>query len=134
MHTDGIADLLTRIRNGQIAKHPSARVLKSKSNERFLKVLQSEGFIGAVEEVDSKKNPNFKEFKVGLKYFSNGAPVINTLKKISTPGRKVYVGVSDLNPVHNNLGISLVSTSKGIMSDREARKANIGGELLALIS
>lgn len=130
MITDPIADLLTRIRNAQVAGHHTARIRKSKMAERVLKVLQAEGFIGAIETRDE----GFGEYEVNLKYYSEGEPAIRMAKRHSTPGCRKYVGSSDVPRVESGLGIAVLSTSQGVISDREARKQGIGGEVLALIS
>jgi len=132
MVTDPIADLLTRIRNGQRAGHKSARVEASTLNERILKVLKEEGFIAYYERKPGR-NSKFEQFDVGLKYFSTGQPLITRAERVSKPGRRVYAKVRSLPKVDSGLGISIVSTPEGVMSDRKARKLSIGGEVLALI-
>jgi len=133
MINDPIADLLTRIRNGQIASHKSVRVRSSKMAERILNVLKEEGFIDSFSTKRDKKD-KFDEIEVILRYGSNGESVLQHLKRISSPGRRVYATSDSIPTVHAGLGICLVSTSQGVMSDREARKRKIGGELLASIS
>jgi small subunit ribosomal protein S8 len=133
MITDPIADLFTRIRNAQKAGHPAVRVRCSKVSERILAVLKEEGFVA---DFDRRKDRDdkFDEYEVALKYFQNGEPAISSVRRISTPGRRVYSRADKLSRVQSGLGISLVSTSQGILSDREARKRKIGGELLAFVS
>lgn len=124
---DPIGDLITRIRNAQMRKHQSMTVPASKLRGRVLDVLMDEGYIRGYSrvELDGRK----PEFEVELKYF-DGAPVITNIKRVSKPGRRVYSSVSDLPSVRNGLGISVVSTPKGVMSDTAARAANVGGEVL----
>lgn len=124
---DPIGDLITRIRNAQMRKHQSMTVPASKLRGRVLDVLTDEGYIRGYSrvELDGRK----PEFEVELKYF-DGAPVITNIKRVSKPGRRVYSSVSDLPSVRNGLGISVVSTPKGVMSDTAARAANVGGEVL----
>ncbi|MCB2114564.1 MAG: 30S ribosomal protein S8 [Parvularculaceae bacterium] len=124
---DPIGDLITRIRNAQMRKHSSLTVPASKLRGRVLDVLADEGYIRGYSRVDQEgRKP---EFDVELKYFE-GAPVITNIKRVSKPGRRVYSSVSDLPSVRNGLGISVVSTPKGVMSDTAARAANVGGEVL----
>jgi len=131
MVTDQIADLLTRIRNAQIAKHPTLRVPASKEKLRILKLLQVEGFI---EKVSEEKSESGKaELGVVLKYDRYGAPVINEIKRISSPGRRTYVGSENIPKVRGGLGVVLVSTSKGVLTDRDARKEGVGGELICSV-
>lgn len=133
MVTDSIADLLTRIRNGQRAGHKMVKVSSSKMTIRILDVLKEEGFIGSYK-VSAPADDTFETLDVHLKYYSSGAPVIGAAKRISTSGKRIYRSSEDLPKVHSGLGISIVSTSQGVMSDREARKRKIGGEVLAQIS
>ncbi len=141
MYTDSIADLLTRIRNAQRIGQQVTRVPVSKMAARLLQVLKIEGFIASFEEKPAlpksgakKGQTAFNEYEVSLKYFSNGDPAISMARRVSTSGRRFYTGSSDLPSVKSRLGISIVSTSQGVMSDKEARKKKIGGEVLALIS
>lgn len=124
---DPIGDLITRIRNAQLRKHSSLTVPASKLRGRVLDVLADEGYIRGYSRVE---HDGMKpEFEIELKYFE-GAPVITNIKRVSKPGRRVYSSVSDLPSVRNGLGISVVSTPKGVMSDAAARAANVGGEVL----
>lgn len=132
MVTDPIADLLTRIRNAQRAGHKSVRVEASKMNDRVLRVLKDEGFIAYFETKPGRKQ-NVNEVEVGLKYFKSGEPLIKLAERVSKPGRRVYAKVKGLPKVDSGLGISIVSTPEGVMSDRKARIRAIGGEVLALI-
>jgi small subunit ribosomal protein S8 len=132
MLTDSIADLLTRIRNAQSAGHKMVSVSSSKMATRILDVLKDEGFIASYK-VAKKEGAKFEMIDVHLKYFSSGAPVIGSAKRVSTSGKRVYSASEDLPKIHSGLGISIVSTSQGVMSDREARKRKIGGEVLAQI-
>lgn len=133
MKTDSVADALTRVRNAQRAGHKSVRVRKSELVGRVLEVLKTEGFI---DHIDVKKDAEnkFDEYEVFLKYYSTGQPAMNILRRVSRPGKRVYSGTTDLPHVEHGLGISIVSTSQGVMSDREARRRKIGGEVLAVIS
>ena len=133
MITDPIADVLTRIRNAQSAGHRSVRIRSSKAAKGVLDVLQSEGFIGYIEQ---KKDAEGKwdEFEAGLKYYSNGKPGIKQARRMSRPGRRLYSGVGDIPKVECGLGVAIISTSNGIISDREARRQNVGGEVLAFVS
>ncbi len=124
---DPIGDLITRIRNAQMRRHDSMTVPASKLRGWVLDVLTDEGYIRGYARVE--KEGRKPEFEVELKYF-DGAPVISNIKRVSKPGRRVYSSVSDLPSVRNGLGISVVSTPKGVMSDAAARVANVGGEVL----
>ncbi|HMO18116.1 MAG TPA: 30S ribosomal protein S8 [Oligoflexia bacterium] len=131
MVTDQIADLLTRIRNAQKVGHPFVKVPASKTKERILQLLEREGFVA---KVTSEKDDNDKPvLKVGLKYDSAGGPVIRDLKRISSPGKRQYVPCSDIPKVRGGLGLVVVSTSRGMLSDREARKEGVGGELVCSV-
>lgn len=133
MINDPIADLLTRVRNGQRAGHRSVRVRHSKMAVRILNVLKDEGFVDYFEDKKNEES-GFNEIVVGLKYDSNGAPLIESLRRESRCGRRKYVGAADVPQVHCGLGIAILSTSQGVMSDRQARQKSIGGELLATVS
>ena len=124
---DPIGDLITRIRNAQMRRHSSLDVPASKLRGWVLDVLADEGYIRGYARVE--KNGEKPAFEVELKYFE-GAPVIQNIKRVSKPGRRVYSSVGDLPSVRNGLGISIVSTPKGVMSDAAARDANVGGEVL----
>lgn len=127
---DPLGDLLTRIRNGQRSGKTSVRSPASKHRADVLEVLKREGYIRGYErrEFDDGKS----ELEVELKY-SDGAPVIREISRISKPGRRVYSSIKDLPRVYNGLGISILSTPRGVMSDSEARAANVGGEVLCKV-
>ncbi len=130
MVNDTLADLLTRIRNAQRAYHRTVVVPVSKMGKSVLETLKKEGYIDSFE---SEKTGTFPEYKVFLKYDEEGEPLIASLKRISSPGRRIYSRVKKLPKVNSGLGVCLVSTSQGVMTDREARKLGIGGEVLATI-
>ena len=132
MTTDLIADALTRIRNAQSAHHKSVRVLKSKAAKLALEVLKKEGFVQGYTEKTDEQSP-FGGYEVALKYYSSGEPLISQARRVSKPGKRVYTAAEDLPKVFSGLGISIVSTSQGVMSDREARKRGIGGEVWASV-
>ena len=128
--TDPIADMLTRIRNGQKARKVSVTMPASKSKEAIAQVLQEEGYItGYATDGEGAA----KELTVELKYFE-GAPVIERIERASRPGLRVYRGKDKLPRVLGGLGVAIVSTSAGVMSDREAREKGIGGEVLCIVS
>ena len=127
--TDPIGDLLTRIRNGQRANKAVIETPASKLRARVLEVLQREGYIRGYEIDENEGKPLFR---IELKYH-DGAPVIRSITRVSKPGRRVYSSVSELPRVQNGLGISIVSTPKGVLSDAEARDANVGGEVLCTV-
>ena len=128
--TDPIGDMLTRIRNGLQARKSVVASPASKSRQRVLDVLEREGYIRGYSRVESDGNK--AELSIELKY-QEGEPVIRTLNRVSKPGRRVYSSVTDLPRVHNGLGISIVSTPKGVLSDAEAREGNVGGEVLCTV-
>ena len=124
---DPVGDLITRIRNAQMRRHSTMNVPASKLRGWVLDVLEAEGYIRGYSRVEKDgEKPNFE---VELKDYE-GAPVIQKIKRVSKPGRRVYSSVRDLGSVRNGLGISIVSTPKGVMSDAAARDANVGGEVL----
>ena len=127
---DPLGDMLTRIRNAAMRSKSTVRSPSSKLRIRVLDVLQDEGFIRGYEVIDSgDKKP---QVEISLKYHE-GEPVIRELKRVSTPGRRYYTGVGTIPQVRNGLGVSIVSTSKGVMSDAKARAANVGGEVLCTV-
>lgn len=128
---DTIADMLTRLRNGQSATKQSVTMMASKLKVSILKVMQDEGFINGYEVVDGDNNK--KSLVVDLKYKDN-KPVIELLKRVSRPGLRVYVPSDELPKVYGGLGVAIVSTSKGVMTDREARRLGLGGELLCYVA
>ena len=128
--TDPIADMLTRIRNANSAKHKTVDVPASKMKTAIAEILFREGYIKSFEVIS---NENQGIIRITLKYDEKGTRVIDGIKRISKPGLRVYASKEELPRVLNGLGIALISTSKGIMTDREARKENLGGEVLAYI-
>ena len=124
-----ISDMLTRIRNAQMRGKSKVETPASKLRVRVLEVLQSEGYIRGFAEVekDGKKN-----IEIELKYY-DGSPVISEIKRVSKPGRRVYSSIKDLALVQNGLGISILSTPKGVVSDNVAREENVGGEVLCRV-
>ena len=129
MITDPIGDLLTRIRNGQLRRTSKIRSPNSRLRVRLLDVLQEEGFIRGYAEVEVKGQ---RELEIELKYHE-GQPVIRELKRVSTPGRRVYSSVKDLKPHRSGLGVSIISTPQGLMTDTAAREKNVGGEVLCQV-
>ena len=125
--TDPLGDMLTRIRNGQRAKKDSVLSPASKLRANVLEVLQREGYIRGYSADDSGKHP---ALRIELKYFE-GEPAIKHVARVSKPGRRVYAGSKELPVVRNGLGITIVSTPKGVLSDAEARNENVGGEVRA---
>ena len=129
--TDPIADMLTRIRNASSAKHSTVDVPASNMKLSIAKILLDEGYIKAFEEIKSENNQGI--IRITLKYTEKGKKVIDGLKRISKPGLRVYASKDELPRVLNGLGIALISTSKGIKTDKQAREENLGGEVLAYI-
>lgn len=130
MVNDPIGDMIARIRNAAQRRRSKVSTPASKMRERVLEVLKSEGYIRGFELV--QKPGAFPEFEVELKYF-DGEPVIVEISRVSKPGRRVYSSIVDLKPVKNGLGISILSTPKGVMSDTAAREAHVGGEVLCRV-
>ncbi|WP_300518926.1 30S ribosomal protein S8 [Aliiroseovarius sp.] len=127
---DPIGDMLTRIRNSQLRGKSTVSTPASKLRAWVLDVLADEGYIRGYEKgTDERGHPTLE---IGLKYFE-GTPVIRELKRVSTPGRRVYMGVKDIPVVRQGLGVSIVSTPKGVMSDANARSQNVGGEVLCTV-
>ena len=129
--TDPIGDLLTRIRNGQLRGTAKIKSPNSRLRIRLLDVLQQEGYIRGYAEVEFKDSGR-KELEIELKYHE-GRPVISELKRVSTPGRRVYASVKELKPHRQGLGVSIVSTPQGVMTDSNAREKNVGGEVLCQV-
>ena len=127
---DPIADMLTRIRNAQVARHDSVTIPASNTKKAIAKILLDEGYIKSVDYIDDGLQG---QIKVVLKYAEGKQSVIKGLKRISTPGLRVYARSEDLPKVLGGLGIAIVSTNRGIMTDRAARKENIGGEVLCYV-
>ena len=128
--TDPIGDLLARIRNGQLRGLAKIKSPNSRLRIRVLDVLQAEGFIRGYAEMEFKSGG--REIEIELKYHE-GRPVIRELKRVSTPGRRVYAGVEELKPHRQGLGLSIVSTPQGVMTDATAREKNVGGEVLCQV-
>ncbi len=130
MVNDPIGDMIARIRNAAMRKRSTVLTPASRMRERVLDVLQAEGYIRGFSVV--QQPGAFPQFEVELKYF-DGEPVIAEISRVSKPGRRVYSSIADLKPVKNGLGISILSTPKGVMSDTAARNANVGGEVLCQV-
>ena len=127
---DPLGDMLTRIRNAQLRRRPKVVTPASSIRGRVLDVLQEEGYIRGYARVEQKGG--LPTFEIELKYY-NGQPAIREIKRVSTPGRRVYSPVRDLPTVANGLGVAILSTPKGVMSDSKAREENVGGEILCSI-
>ena len=127
MMTDPIADMLTRIRNAVRVERPNVEMPLSKVKRGLAEVLKREGYIWDFAEVEVEK---FPQLRLELKYGPNGERVIRHIRRISKPGRRIYNRATELRPILNGLGISIISTSRGVISDREARQRNLGGEVL----
>ena len=131
MHiTDPIADMLTRIRNANSAKHETVDIPASNMKKAIAQILLDEGYIASYKVIEDDKQG---VIRVTLKYSENKSQVITGLRRVSKPGLRIYSNVEDMPKVMKGLGIAIVSTSKGIMTDREARKQNVGGEVLAFV-
>ena len=128
--SDPLGDMLTRIRNGQLRKKDSVMMPASRFRGNVLDVLHREGYIRGFKKIDLENQKN--NFQIELKYV-DGEPVIKEISRISTPGRRVYSKINDLPRNFDGLGISILSTSKGVLSDSEARSENVGGEILCKV-
>jgi len=128
--TDSIADLLTRIRNASAAKHPTVDVPASKMKKAITQILIDEGYVKGYQLIEDGKQGIIR---ITLRYGENNTEIITGLRRVSKPGLRIYSSSEDMPRVMNGLGIAVVSTSKGIMTDRMARKENVGGEVLAFI-
>lgn len=128
--SDPLGDMLTRIRNGQMAHKSSIRSPSSKLRKNVLEVLKREGYIRGYEQ--SPVRTGIDELSIELKYH-NGEPVIREVSRVSKPGRRIYAGVRDLPHVYNGLGIAILSTPRGVLSDNEAREHHVGGEVLCTV-
>ncbi|MGO9173111.1 MAG: 30S ribosomal protein S8 [Rhodomicrobium sp.] len=128
--SDPLGDMLTRIRNAQMRSRPKVSTPASKLRARVLDVLREEGYIRGYAEIEYGGGKT--EFEIELKYY-DGAPVIREIKRVSTPGRRVYSSVQDLPTIANGLGVAILSTPKGVMSDTRARAENVGGEILCSV-
>ena len=127
---DPIGDMITRIRNAQIRHLTKVNIPNSKFRAKILEVLKQEGYISDFKLETSEKNKNI--LSVNLKY-NDGLPVIKEIKRVSKPGRRIYASASGIPRIQNGLGLSIVSTSKGIMTDNDARNKNIGGEIICKV-
>jgi small subunit ribosomal protein S8 len=125
--SDTISDLLTHIRNAMRAGHEKANVDASKQREAIVKLLAAEGYLSGYKAVDAEPQ---KQLQVRLKYDGQGEPAIGGLQRVSKPGRRVYKRASEIQPVLGGMGIAVVSTSRGLMTDRDAREQKLGGEIL----
>jgi small subunit ribosomal protein S8 len=130
MLTDPISDLLVRLRNGAQRRHETVAVPTSKLKRAILEVLKREGYVDGIEDGVRDGHPILA---VRLRYVGEGQPMITGLERISKPGRRVYVGSRDIAKVRNGIGVSILSTSKGIMTDQESRKNKLGGEILCSV-
>ena len=128
--TDPIADLLTRIHNASSAKHPSVEIPASNLKKAICKILVEEGYVKGVQVIEDDKQGMLR---VTLKYQPNGAPVIAGLRRVSKPGLRIYTNCEDMPKVMKGLGTAIISTSKGVMTDKAARAAHVGGEVLAFV-
>ena len=128
--TDPIADLLTRIRNASTAKHPSVDIPASNLKKAIANILLEEGYVKGVQVIADDKQG---VIRIALKYTETGAPVISGIRRVSKPGLRVYAGAEELPQVLRGLGIAIISTSKGVMTDKKARKEHVGGEVLAFV-
>ena len=129
--TDPVADMLTRIRNACGSKHRRVDMPTSKLKVEIARLLKDANFVNDFREIETEEGR--KLLRIVLKYAQGGQPVIRELRRVSTPGLRKYVGVAEIPRVRNGLGMAILSTSKGIMSDRQARQARTGGELLAVV-
>jgi small subunit ribosomal protein S8 len=128
--SDVIADMLTRIRNANDAKHPTVDIPASKMKEAIVKILVDEGYVKGYQIIDDGKQG---AIRVTLRYIDGKQKVIRGIRRVSKPGLRVYAGYEDMPKVMNGLGIAIVSTSKGIMTDKQARALRVGGEVLAFV-
>lgn len=128
--TDVVADMLTRIRNANTAKHETVEIPASNVKKAIAKILLDEGYIKAYEVTDDNKQG---VITITLKYGENKQRIIQGLRRVSKPGLRIYASSQELPKVKNGLGVAIISTSKGIMTDKEARKQNVGGEVLAFV-
>ena len=128
--SDPISDMLTRIRNAQMAEKASVSMPSSKLKVAIAKVLKDEGY---VEDFAVRENEGKPQLDIGLKYYA-GRPVIERIERVSKPGLRIYRGVQDIPRVMNGLGVAIVSTPQGVMTDRKARASNVGGEVLCIVA
>ncbi len=132
MNTDPIADMLTRIRNANMVSLPQVEMPSSKLKVELAKLLKSEGYVEDYAVVE-KEGSNFKTLKITLKYDEKSKPVISNLKRLSRPGLRNYCKAKDIPQVLGGMGIAIISTSKGLLTDRRAKKENVGGEILCYV-
>jgi len=130
MMTDPIADMLTRIRNGLQAKHDIVRIPSSGLKKEIARILSEEGFVG---EVKTDQSEHGRDIEVSLRYVDGRQPVIKHIERVSKPGRRVYCGKDDVPAVLNGLGVAIVSTSKGVLTDRRCRELGVGGEVICRV-
>jgi small subunit ribosomal protein S8 len=130
MVTDPIADLIIRLRNASRRGHEATTIPASGLKRRLLHVLQAEGFVGVIEDVQEHGHP---ALRVQLRYVGDERPMITGMQRISKPGRRVYVGKQEIPKVRNGIGVAILSTSKGLMTDQESRRAGLGGEILCSV-
>lgn len=130
MVTDPIGDLLVRLKNGAQRRFETVTVPTSKLKRAILEILKREGYVEGVEDGIVDGHP---VLQVRLRYIAEGQPMITGLERVSKPGRRVYVGSQDIRKVRNGIGVSILSTSKGIMTDQESRKSHLGGEVLCSV-
>ena len=128
MTSDPIADMLTRVRNAIVARHPKVDVPASKLKAEIARILKEEGYISTYKMVEENKSR--KTLRIFLKYTADRRSVITGMKRISRPGQRNYLGSTEIRPVVGGLGISILTTPKGLMTGRAARKSNVGGEIL----
>jgi small subunit ribosomal protein S8 len=128
--TDPVSDMLTRIRNAQMVRRPVVCIPSSKLKVSIAQVLKDEGYI---EDFAIRPNDGKPEIDISLKYYA-GAPVIEKIERVSRPGLRIYRGRDDIPKVMNGLGVAIVSTSRGVMTDRKARAAGVGGEVLCIVA
>lgn len=130
MTSDPIADMLTRIRNAKSIYHTDVSLPHSKIKEQIARKLKQEGFIKDVQVIEAKPQ---KQMKISLKYGPDGEQIIQNIERVSTPGRRVYKAVREINKILGGLGIEIISTPKGILTDRECRQNKAGGEILCKV-
>jgi small subunit ribosomal protein S8 len=127
MQSDPIADMLTRIRNASLALHPETTMPSSKLKEEIARILSEEGYIDGYKVDDARVG---KKLTIRLRYNNDRKPILGGLQRVSKPGHRVYKGATDVQRVRGGIGVAIVSTSDGVMTDREARRRNVGGEVL----
>ena len=131
--TDPISDLLTRIRNAHLSKHDRLDVPSSKLKLEVARLLKEEGFIKNLRQIEPAEGEPVGVLRIFLRYSAEGTPAISHLARVSRPGRRVYRRAGEIQPVRNGLGVGIVSTSQGLLTDRQARKRGVGGEVLAYV-